>query len=252
MPRGNNVFGVIAPRVIAQSVSALGVNDIFLHSLFARVALSNNEVIEFQTKYDKATDTIELYVPDNSLDLFNQITGMQRGDKFKAFIDWLIGSETLTATATLDHDPNFISAGALSIWIGATQGSVGTSKITLLLPAAELSAIGYNFKVGSSGGGSLKVSLVWIYDSGSNNSFNINTSVDISAIGGGAPVTSSAATNISTFNLIQGDVRETELLTVANVELDDIVSITMRRNYDGSPDPSTDLVGVLGLKIEFV
>ncbi len=251
MARGNKVFASITPPTIQSVTSVVGVNDIFLHSLFARIALSNNDVIEFQTRYSKETDTIELMIPDGQMEIFDQITGMQRGNRFKAFINWLIGSETLTATATLDQDPNFISAGALSIWVGATQGSVGTNKLTLLLPTTELSVIGYNFKVGSSGG-SLKVSLVWIYDSGSNNSFNVNTSVDISAISGGVPVSSSGNTSISTFNLINGDIRETELLTVADVSQDDIVSIMVRRNYNGSPDPKTDLVGVLGLKIEFV
>lgn len=252
MSRGTNVFrrALAIPATNDQTV-ARDSNDVLLYALFARIAMANNDVVEFETKYDKTLNQIELDVPDESLAIFDQITGMQRGERFKQFINWLIGSSSIVAAASVDQDPNFIDAGSLLVWTGATNGSLGLNKLVLLLPADELSVVGYNFKVASLGG-DLKVSLVWVYDSGLNNSFNINTTCNVSEIGSSSSTTTSEIVSISTVNLIKGDIRESEIINVSGLAQNDIVSLTFRRNYSGSADPTTDLIGVVGLKIEFV
>lgn len=92
--RGQNAFAKIQPP-IAQYPQPSYVNDIFLYALFARITLSNNETIEFETTFDQANGAIDLCIPDGALPIFDQITGMQRGAKFKSFINWLIGSDSL-------------------------------------------------------------------------------------------------------------------------------------------------------------
>lgn len=230
--------------------------DLFLHALFARVALTNNGTLEFQTCFDPETNTIELIIPPEALAIFDEITGMQRGPKFQAYINWLIGSTTLPVPAgssDTNIDPAWVSASDMSIWVGAVAGSLDDKRAVIILPAAELSAIGHNTKLSSTGSGKVKISLVWIYGGGSNNSFTIKTSANISIIGTGEVSNEDNEVTISTFNLVPGDIRETELLTTStNAIADDLVSVILRRNFVGSPDPKTDLVSVLGIKIEFV
>lgn len=229
--------------------------DLFLHALFARIALTNNATIEFQTCYDPETNTIELIVPSEALAIFDEITGMQRGPKFQAYVNWLIGSTTLPVSSgsTPDVDPSWVSASDMSIWVGAVSGSLDDKRAVIILPAAELSAVGHNTKLSTTGSGKVKISLIWVYGGGSNNSFTIKTSANISVIGTGEISNEENDTTISTFNLVPGDIRETELLTTnTNAIAGDLVSVILRRNFVGSPDPKTDLVSILGIKIEFV
>ena len=97
MTRGNRVFAK-PQSLIKQTLDnqeSLAIRDLFLHSLFARIALNDNTTTEFSTTYDKNINEIELNVPDNLTEIFNQITGLKRGEKFKTFINWLIGSQTI-------------------------------------------------------------------------------------------------------------------------------------------------------------
>jgi len=234
--------------------SPVYMNDLFLHALFARLTLSNNENIEFRTVYDPSTNTIELDIPDNALPFLNQIAGIQRGERFKAFINWLIGSETISPTPLADQDPNFIPASILNVWAGATQGNLKDKQLILFLPTNELSVFGYNTKIGNdTTHNSMRVHLTWAFDSGVNTSFTIKTAIRILNITTGNTTDINNINNISTFNLINGDVRETELIdTHGNIQPNNIVSIIVSRNYDGSPDPKTELVGVVGLRIELL
>lgn len=251
--RGNCVSKAIVPQV-AQHPAHSYVNDIFLHALFARITLSNNDTIEFDTTFDETTGTIELCVPTGGLAIFNQITGLQRGTNLRTFINWLIGSQSITAEPALDQDVDFISAGNLTIWAGATPGNLSDKRLVLLLPATDLSALGYNTRADQSfTSGALRVHLVWAYDSGSNNAYDIHTSVEIKTIGSGATASATSTTNIPTSSLITGDVRETTLITTGNIiSAGDIVSIIIRRNYNGSPEAKTELVGVVGIRLEFI
>lgn len=255
MARGNKVFSPLGVNpFINTDVSPLGVNDILLHALIVRLALSNNDVIEFQTRYNKQTDTVELVVPNAALPYFDQLLGMQRGPNFQTFINWLIGSETLQTGTTLDQDQSFVSAGNLIAWSGASAGNLEDKRLVIYLPAATLSVVGFNTSTSSDfAGGRIRVSLVWVYDSGANTSFDIRTSVEIVELTTGNKINLSSDTSISTFNLIHGDIRETELLDTGDVvEPDRLVNIIVRRNYDGSPDPQADLVGIVGLKVELI
>ncbi len=252
--RGNNVFGRVGlPLDGGNEGPDPEIRDMFLHALFARLALRSNENIEFSTEYDSSTNTIELVIPDGSSPLFDQLTGIQRGEKFKTFINWLIGSEVLTAA---DLDPNFISASAMSVWAGATQGSLDGKQSFLYLPASELSVVGYNTKIDDSfqSGvlvGSMKIYLIWVYDAGVNTSFDIKTDVKITEIATGNTIEVANPENISTFNLLKGDIRETEIISVNNlIHADDIINVMISRNYDGSPDAQTELTGIMGLRIE--
>lgn len=77
---------IVAPVGCPQPPPA--VRDLFLHALFARIAMTDNSVIEFQTRFNPATNTIELEVPACNLPIFDMLTGMQKGPNFKAFMGW--------------------------------------------------------------------------------------------------------------------------------------------------------------------
>jgi len=246
MNRGHSVF---APRVPIPRISPhapLTVNDYFLFALFARLALSNNDTIEFETKYNPATNTIELIIDDKAKPFFDQLTGMQRGPNFKMFIDWLIGSRTLKTDAV--PDPNFIPSSAIAIWFGATQSTID-ERLVITLPDTDASVIGYNLKVNEQLAGSLSVYLTWMFICGNNTSFSIRTSAQINDEMGNPPVTYSEDNNISTFNLVPGDIRESLLMNF-DITADNIVNFLINRNYAGSPDPQTEGIGVLGLRFK--
>lgn len=84
------VFRPIQPSVDCPTPPA-SVRDLFLHALFARIALNDNTTIEFRTVYDPATDTIDLDIPDCNVGILDTVTGMQQGPRFRAFIAWLVG-----------------------------------------------------------------------------------------------------------------------------------------------------------------
>jgi hypothetical protein len=252
--RGNNAFGRIEQSPTIPGRIFLRMRDLFLHALFARLAFNDDDTVEFRTVYDPDTETIELDIPNKALPFLDQITGIQRGENFKTFINWLIGSDTITPTPVVfDQDPNFVSASALSVWAGATQANLEGNQIVLLLPASELSAVGYNTKTADDFVmGQLSLYLIWVYDSGGNNGFSIRTNTKIVDVATGNTVESIDTTNISTLNLLQGDIRETLLFTTSNyVEAGQVISLMLSRNYEGSADPATDLVGIVGLRISF-
>jgi hypothetical protein len=99
------VFAPILPQLAQPGCNApTGVRDLFLHALFARLALNDNSNVEFETKYNPQTNTIELQLPDCALPFFDTVTGMQQGPRFRAYIDWLIGNANITAGGLIDAD----------------------------------------------------------------------------------------------------------------------------------------------------
>lgn len=85
------VFGNIKPQIPSIPIGITGLRDAFLYVLFARFALGDNDTVEFQTKYNPATDTMELFYPDKADPLFDTLMGVQRGELFKRYMDWLMG-----------------------------------------------------------------------------------------------------------------------------------------------------------------
>lgn len=233
----------------AQNTSC--VNDLFLYALFARIALSNDENIEFSTVYNPDTKTVELVIPDNQIEIFNQITGMQRGPKMKKYIDWLIGSRTLQVGSVINADANFTSASELTVWTGATHANLDDDKIVLMLPTDCLSVVGSQYRIDENydPSNTLQISVIWLFESGSNTSFDLQTTVNIGEIGGNSVSTISEDTNVSTINLVSGDIRETPLISLNGIAAQDLLSIMIRRNYDNSPDLNTESVGIIGIRI---
>jgi hypothetical protein len=246
--RGDKVFRQIIP--LPQLTSDPPVtNDIMIYALFARITLTNNNIIEFETKFHRDTNTIELVVPAEAMPLLDQITGIQRGPVFKRFIDWLIGSQSIIP-ATL-RDGEFVSSSDIAIWFGGTRAVID-EKMILNLPAADMSTIGYNLKTSSiiTAGTKLKIYLVWTYNCGSNTSFTIRTNARVTQIDGTIQDVAGDA-DISTFNLISGDIRETLLLEMTDIHPNDIISLLFLRNFPTTPEPKTDSIGVIGLRFVF-
>lgn len=264
MARGKCVFSKIAQQVKAiPPQTPQGARDILLHALFARIALKDNNTVEFETCFNPETNTVELDIPDNLLPILNEVLGMQRGPKFQAYIDWLIGREAIIAdvpnvvdAATIDKD--FVPASSLDIWSGAKIGNLDDEKVVIFLPNDCPSVVGYNTKVDDVfTTGQVVVSLIWVYESGDNGSnstasFDIQASANISTINGNTVATVSNNTTIPTFNLIKGDVRETELLTLSGMNGGDMLSLIIKRNFVGNSDLETEFIGVLGLKVKLI
>ena len=253
MTRGNNVFAKISPpprgMIISRTLSGpTKANDLFLYALFARVTLTNNDVIEFETKYNPITNTIELEIPNEMMSLLNQITGIQRGPNFQTFINWLIGSQTLAQNISRDKD--FIPSSDIEIWFGAKSINIAGTGLVLSLPQVFASTLGYNLKVSDVFSGRLKISLIWIFIEGTNNSFTIRASCNLTDQFGGSPINVSNDTNISTFNLVAGDIRETQILdTGLIITPNNIAKLLFSRNFVSSSEPQTELVGVIGIKL---
>jgi hypothetical protein len=250
------VFGKIVPQILSSiSNSYTKVKDLFVHALFARVAMNDGRTIEFQTKYDPNTDTIELHIPDDILPVFDEILGMQRGPNFQCYINWLIGKQQIiddvpSVIVGFDTDQQFVPVGSLTIWTGAAIENTN-NVISISLPTVAHSVLGYNMKLSSAlAGNSIKVSLVWKFDAGNNTSFNIKTNVISTDFDGTIVASDSNDVSISTFNLINGDIRTTELITTSGINPDEMVNITLQRNYDGNTDPHTESINLIGLKIE--
>jgi hypothetical protein len=253
--RGNSVFArpMLTPQVSRAVVGPVVANDIFLHALFARITLTNNETIEFETKFNRATNTIELQIEDRHRALFNQLTGIQRGPIFQEFVNWLIGSNTLITPSTSDKlDGEFIPSSNIDIWFGGTQVAIDNNAIAINLPTNEPSVLGHNLKTSPTlKPGYLQVYLIWKFICGSNTSFDIRSMAHITDINGESPVDIVSDTNISTFNLVSGDVRETLILDTGNaVSPDNIINLQFLRNFQGSPDPKTESIGVLGIRLK--
>lgn len=255
--RGNKVGARIqrqvnsSQRQITNSQGQLlAVNDLILHALLVRIALNNDESAEFQTKYDPATNTVDLDIPDGYIPFLDEITGMQRGPNLQAFINWLIGSGTLApATKT---DQGFIASGSLNPWFGATQTVVDEVPL-LTLPADSMAVVGFNTRASGTFSGGLRVFLTWMYIGGGTNGFEVSTNVQINSVTGDMPLSStSEVTDVSTLNLVTGDIREKLIIDTGTVvNTNDLISILIRRNFPGNADPQTDLVGAVGLRLEF-
>jgi hypothetical protein len=215
--------------------------DLIIYAVLARFALNNNENIEFETVFDEETQTVELVIPDDHLDIFDQMTGMKRGPNFTTYIDWLIGSQTLTAGGSALRDANFIGVSEISAWTGATRGFIN-DQLTLTLPLDCFATIGQNFKSRTN---EISVYLNWMFLNGSNTDYSIKLSVNDNT----TEVVTATTVNISTFNLVSGDIRESLLGTFAVTD-GGLVSINIQRNFSGSTDPQTELVAVLGFRIE--
>lgn len=251
--RGNNVFCKVQPSLTNYQdfPDDYFVRDLVLHALLARIALSNNETLEFETKFNPVTQEVELCYPDAADSIFDQILGMQRGPRLKKFINWLIGSDTLETATVSAHDQNFVGATAMAIWAGATIGTIDEDTFVYFLPAGCYSNIGFNRMTGDNiGNGSLTFYLDWVYDSGNNDSFEVKVNASITDTAGNV-ITASNVIAPSTFNLLKGDIRETQLLSLpaGTVKAGDIISILVARNYNGHSDPQTDLVGVIGARL---
>jgi len=251
MKRGHNVFAKVMPQPVSKAFTLPPqANDIFLHALFTRITMTDNSIIEFETRFNQQTNTIELYIPQKALNILDQLTGVQRGPNFKTFINWLIGSQTLVQTTAKDLD--FIPASELLIWFGATPILVENSRLVLDLPIIKASTVGYNLKTNDTFIGNLEISLIWVFMHGSNTSFDIRSSATVSGASGAAPVITTADTTISTFNLLPGDIRESTILNVANVSSNNIINLLINRNFNGHTDPQTEAIGIVGIQIKLI
>jgi hypothetical protein len=84
-----NVQNLNVQQVNIQQNNIVGdLNDMFLHLLFGRIALSNNEVYELETKYEN--NTLELNVSEEVL---NKIVSTKIGSNLKTFMNWIANVE---------------------------------------------------------------------------------------------------------------------------------------------------------------
>lgn len=240
------------------------VNDIFMHALFARVTLSNNEVLEFETRFNKDTNTIELLIPSSAFKYFDQITGMKRGPKLQKFVDWLIGSKRFEPIA----QPDFISATAFDIHMGATTARLDDRNV-VIFPGSKPSMIGYNLKARNLDDPlppdavnpccpvvnpddptqSVKFYLIWQYICGSNTFLELRVTANITAPSA-APETIINDIVISTDGVNPGDVVESEILLLTSVPSGALISLTIQRNFTGTTDPNTEMIGMIGVRLE--
>jgi len=267
--RGHNVFtrilppaptgfnGAPTPGNIIHPHPASTVRDLFLHALFARIAFTNNDTTEFRTVYDPITNVIDLDIPQEALDALDQVTGMQRGPNFKTFINWLIGSATLTtgsgAPAGLLANPNFVSGLSLRVWLGANLFNYADDYLALVLPATVQAIVGYNFSTTNSG--DVTVSLLWSLPAalpqGETTSATIRASATINQTDGSQPLFGSADVTVSADDSqAAGALVKTEIMVIPAVPAGSIVSLLLSRNFVGSPDPNTQAVVLVGLLVE--
>jgi hypothetical protein len=164
-------------------------------------------------------------------------------------MDWLIGSQSIVPAT--QRDGEFVSSSDIAIWFGASRVVV-REKMAIDLPATDMSVIGYNLKVSSTlaSASKLKTYLVWTYNCGSNTSFTIRSTARVNRVDGSL-FDVAGDSDISTFNLVSGDIRETLLLDVDDVQPDDIINLLFRRNYTTTPEQKTESVSVIGLRLVF-
>lgn len=245
--RGNNVSAKIQAVIQSQQVFDTRLNDLFLHALFARLAFKNNENYEFRTKYEPSTNIIELDIPDKYLDVLDQIIGIQRGPKFKTFINWLIGSEQLQSDSK-DINLKYLSTSDINLWYGASYLDNNGSNLTVVLPSTLPSAINANFRTATDFNGTIELKLNWVFIGGQNTDFEIKVNVTVIDSSGNSYV-SSNDTTISTFNLIANDIRSSTIISLPNVGQDTLIDIVIMRNYTGSVDPQTETISVAGIEL---
>jgi hypothetical protein len=245
--RGNNVGARIQSAIPTNVVYDTRLNDLFLHALFARLAFKNNETYEFRTKYNHHTNTIELDIPDKYLGVLDQITGMQRGPNFKKFINWLIGSEQLQGDDK-DVSSKFLSTSDINLWYGASYLDINGGILTIALPPMSPSAINANFKTAPDYNGNVELKLNWIYVDGQNTELYLKTNVTVIDSSGNSYVAAEEVM-VSTFNLIGNDLRSTTIIELQDIGPDSLIDIILMRNYQGSSDPLTETVGVVGIEL---
>ncbi len=251
MTRGNNVFSKVQTITAPTPDIPVTVRDMFLHSLFGRLALTDGRNVELETRFNKDTQTVELIVPPFAMDAFDQITGMQRGPNLRAFIDWLIGTSTLIVdTSGGLTDQKFLGAQLFKIWRCAQPVNFNGVQLVLQFPAKEESVIGHNLRIPDNVVSQrLLFTMPWMFLGGDNSGFTIRMSANITR-GGLQYLTVTNSVNISTAGKVFGDVTETLILdTGAVLTGGDFVGLLIERCYAGSPDPDVDAIGFTGLRI---
>jgi hypothetical protein len=227
--------------------------------------MSDNSNVEFQTKYDKASNTVDLIIPEKTMRIFDQMVGMKRGPRLKKFIDWLIGSKKFEPVA----QPNFVSATAFEIFIGATSAVIN-DRMVIIFPGLNPSIVGYNLKLQSldplipkdqenpccpiitpDPTQKFKVFLVWQYICGVGSSLEVRVTANVLAPSA-APYTVVNDVTISTVGVTPGEVLETEILSLENLQSDTIISLNIMRNFTGSSDPHSEMIGMIGVRLENV
>jgi hypothetical protein len=261
-PRQPGLDGQVTPGNIIHPQPASTVRDLFLHALFARIAFTNNDTTEFRTVYDPTTNVIELDIPQEAINVLDQITGIQRGPNFKTFINWLIGSTTLTPSLSrltgLLADPNFTSGLSLRVWLGANLFNYNDEYLALVLPATVQSVVGHNFRTPAPPVGQpanapsdITVSLIWSLPATGATSFTIRASTTISQTDGTPPVFGSVDATLSASNTQEaGAIIKTGIMIIPAVPAGSIVSLLLTRNFVGSPDPNTQALILVGLMVE--
>lgn len=267
--RGKNVFAkqLVQSRALGQSATngIPKVNDLLLHAMFARIALGDDSTVEFETHYDKKSNTVELIVPEKTMRVFDQMLGMKRGPKMQKYIDWLMGSKRFEPIA----QPNFISATAFDVFIGATT-AVLNERMVLIFPGVDPSIIGYNLKLQTLKPAiplesdnpcckivtpepiqKLRIFLVWQFICGNGSNLELRISANILSPSQ-APFTVINDVIISTAGVAVGDVMETEILDLDNLTSDTIISLTIMRNFQGSGDPHSEMIGMIGVRLDNV
>lgn len=249
--RGNNVGAKIQKSMEATSIAAnadIQLNDLFLHALFARLAFDNNETHEFSTRYDRASNSIELDIPDKYSTFLDQIVGLQRGPKLQQFIRWLIGSQQFVTQDGVVSS-QFLSLPDFNIWFGASFVDTSKGNLSLLLPTTTASAINTSFQTSANFSGDLAFNIRWIYfGGGANTNWKLKCSATVIDDAGDADVITNEI-DISTYNLIDGDIRSTRILDLAEINPNTLIDITLYRNYAGSSDPKTETIAVLGMEV---
>lgn len=242
--RGKSVFSKIQPRTShCPTVSrVVEPNDLILYALLARLTLDDNRIIEFETKFDKKTQTIELQIAEKDLKFFDQMMGMKRGPKFKRFIDWLIGSKRFESQVT----PDFISATAFDIWFGATESVIDNTPL-VLFPTSCASHIGYNLKLREENT-KAKINMIWQFICGSNTSFELRVNASVTSVNDD-PVDFVSDISVSTSGLSPGDQVETNILDI-DVPEGSIIGLSLLRNFEGSSDPKSEMFGLIGVRID--
>lgn len=92
------------------SKRSIDINDLFLHAFFARLADSSSKTHEFETKFCKEINQIEL---DSSDELLDVLTDVDVGPKLRRFLNWLVGNDK-DANIVVDSD-NSVSAAVSSV-----------------------------------------------------------------------------------------------------------------------------------------
>ena len=104
--------------------------DMFMYSTFARFALNDGRNVELETRFDHESNSIELIVPDDALDL---ITEINIAPNLRRFFDWQMGASGFLRNIVEDITPELggpLDAGANTIsFTELDNGESGTDTI---------------------------------------------------------------------------------------------------------------------------